>query len=544
MSSSDRTSTARRRRWGQVAAVSLLTALIGALVGVVVAFVTPAHVEIVGSDTRIWLQPGHAVDQFGVTGVVTLKRPTTRAVLGEPLGVHAVLELDTSVFLTKAGKINTDVLPAYIQAYSDPHQLVGDIQHALLMHLLWCALGWAGAALLLVGARRGYRRWRASYDRAHFPDGRARSATRAYRAPERTWLRRAAGAVVFTLLLAAIPSGRWHPPSPGQVQANPILADTPLAGVEVDGLLRPALVAARDYIRTYFGQTDKYYSALREKLLARLATAAPALPGGEHITQLGFVTDRHCNTGMDRVIVALMEHFGVTTLVSAGDDAFSGTFSFESACTRGLAQQTRKAGIEVVVAAGNHDSAQTIADEKAQGMTTLTGPVESVNGMRFIGSPDPRSSRYGAGIQPSSERAQHAVTDEQGRQVGAKACSAQPPVIAVLHDPRAGAQALRHGCGKVTVALDGHTHEQAGPVDVPLPDGSVGQAFTGGSAGGAPGQGAVDRTFASRLTVGPLNHDAFANIVSFDRAAGRIVAVTTFGFTPDQNIEVTQQNPG
>ena len=32
---------------------------------------------------------------------------------------------------------------------------------------------------------------------------------------------------------------------------------------------------------------------------------------------------------MDRVVVALLEHFEVTTLVSAGDDAFSGTFGFE-----------------------------------------------------------------------------------------------------------------------------------------------------------------------------------------------------------------------
>jgi hypothetical protein len=37
---------------------------------------------------------------------------------------------------------------------------------------------------------------------------------------------------------------------------------------------------------------------------------------------------------MDRVIVALAQHFDIHLLVSGGDDAFSGSFPFEAAARR------------------------------------------------------------------------------------------------------------------------------------------------------------------------------------------------------------------
>jgi hypothetical protein len=112
----------------------------------------------------------------------------------------------------------------------------------------------------------------------------------------------------------------------------------------------------------------------------------------------------------------------------------------------------------------------------------------------------------------------------------------------VLHDPLAGQAAIQHGCGRVTLALDGHTHKQAGPTAVPEPEGGgTAYQFTGASSGGAPTESAVERTFASRLTVGPLNHDARVNLVTVDKRTGALVAVTEFRFTPEQTITVAQQ---
>ncbi|SHF60112.1 Predicted phosphohydrolase, MPP superfamily [Jatrophihabitans endophyticus] len=520
----------------------LLLAVVGAVLGLIGGVVTPAHVEIAGSDTRVWLEPGETVDRIGVTGLVTLTRASSRTLAGEPVGVRAVIDFDAAQLVSN-GRLNTDVVPAYVAAYSDPEQLVSDVRHELIWHLVRWVVGGAVAVLLVTGAWWWYRRWRRSFDHTHDPDGAARATSRAYRRPERTWTVRIAGALVVVLVVALVPSGRAHLPAPRRVVGNPVLAGTPLADVEVSGLLSPALVAARNYIRTYAGQTDAYYDTLRDRLLARLDTGTVTLPvgtAGQDVASFGFVADRHCNIGMDRVTVALLRRLGVHTLVSAGDDAFSGSFAFESVCTRNLAQQSRRADITDVMVGGNHDSPRTVRDERDQGMKTLEKDVVETDGLRFVGSPDPRTSRYGEGIRPATAAGRTRALDQQAQGIARVACSATAPLIAVAHDPTVGEQVLRDGCGKVTLALDGHTHQQAGPESVPLTGGGEGSQFTGGSAGGAPGEAAVDRTFASSLTVGPLHHDAFVYVVGVDRKSGALVGITEFRFTPDQQISIVQ----
>jgi predicted phosphodiesterase len=529
---------------GRVAARLVAVALIGAFAGLVIAVFTPAKVEIAGSSASVWLKIGRDYDQFGIDQVLSGKRVTTRSVLGEPIGVHADLHLDASELTDSAGNFNVDVLPAYIQAYSDPEQLVAEIRRALLVHFLAFAGIGAAAAALLWCARTAHRAWRAGYDRVHYPDRAARASARAYRAPERRLARRTTAALVAVVVLDAVPASVAAGHRPPPVTADPIFAGTPLAGVEVSGLLKPAIVAAQSYIQTYFQQTNTYYDELRAALDKRLAADPIELPGDETSVRLGFVTDRHCNIGMDRVVVALLKHFDVSTLVSAGDDAFSGTFGFESACTRNLADKTERAHIGDVFVGGNHDSPRTIAAEADQGITTLTGKVTTVHGLRFIGIPDPRTSRYGQGIVPSSDAAQAKLLTAQGDAAGRTACDASGPVIAVLHDPLAGMTALEHGCGKVVLALDGHTHKQADPVPVDLPEAGTGYQLTGGSAGGAPTESQVESTFASRLTVGPLNHDAWVSIVTVDGLSGALQGVTTFHFTPAQDVMITQRSIG
>ncbi|MGH8861135.1 MAG: hypothetical protein ACRDVG_07845, partial [Jatrophihabitantaceae bacterium] len=510
-------------------AVRLLgLALVGMIVGLVLAVATPAKLEVAGSSTSLYLKIGRGYDQFGVEGVLTGKHATTRAVLGEPVGVQGDLELDASELTDSSGQFNVDILPAYIQAYSDTDQLVRDARQALVLHFaVFAVLGAAGAAAL-GAARRGYRAWRHSYDRTHWPDrADVRAAARAYRAPERRMARRAAFVLIALVVFETMPSSVAAPGTDPSIVGTPIFAGTPLDGVEVDGLLRPALVAAESYIEKYFEQTNTYYDQLRTRLEDYLAANPVQLPGDENSVQLGLVSDRHCNIGMDRVIVAMLDHFGVHTLVSAGDDAFSGSFGFEAACTRNLADKTVRADISDVFVGGNHDSPGSIADERHQGITTLTGDVVHTGELRFVGVPDPRTSRYGHGIVPSSDAAQQALLTAQGEAAGRTACGSSGPVIAVLHDPLAGRTALEHGCGKIVLALDGHTHKEGEPTTVRLPDAGTGYQFTSGSTGGAPTESAIESTFASQLTVGPLNHDAWMNIVTVDAATGQLQGATT-----------------
>lgn len=517
--------------------------LVGAVIGLSLAIGTPAHLQIVGGSTSVWLKFGRPYDQIAVRGLVTLKRPTPRSVVGEAVGLRAVLDLDASQLVNPKGEFDTRVLPAYIQAYSDPTQIVVDVRSALIRHLALFVAAGAATGLLLVASRSGYRRWRRAYDRAHWPDAHTRHVAVAYRRPERRAIRQTFQGLVVLTSIAALPSAVRHAPTSPAIHAEALFDGTPLAGTEVRGLLRPAMYAVRSTIRTYFGETDTYYSALEDKLTAQLDESPVVVPGGDDVVQMGFVTDRHCNIGMDRVIVALLQKLNVHILVSGGDDAFSGSFAFETACTSGLAQRSAKAKITDVFVAGNHDSPATIAAESTAGIRTLDGTTAEAGGLRFLGLPDPRTSRYSQGIVPPGSAAQHAVVERQGRQVGRLACASNGPIIAVLHDPKAGEAALLGGCGHVTLALDGHTHAQDGPTAFGLPGGGTGYRFVGASSGGAPSETGVVRTLASRLTVGPLNHNASVEIVSVERSTGRLVGVTVFRFTSQQQISVSQLTP-
>ena len=529
------------RRSLRVTAAALVALVAGAIAGLIGALATPAHVEIAGADAQIRLHVGRSYDELSLSGVLTGKRATTRALAGEPVGVGISLQLDASTFTTSDGSFDANVLPAYIQAYSDPEQLAHELQWAVTKHaLVWCGTC-AALALGVLTAGSAYRSRRARRDRVL--DSGQRRLVRAYWAPERAFARRVATGAVIVLTLSAVPSGTYRPPHRPTITGNPSLADTPLAGTQVGGLLRPALTALESYIRTYFSDTVSYYDTLEAKLVDQLDAGTVVLPEGDDVEHLLFVTDRHCNIGMDRVIVALAEHFGITVLVSSGDDAFSGSFAFEAACTANLASKSQEAGMTDVFVGGNHDSPTTLAKEAEQKIKVLDSGIMDVDGLRFVGVPDPRTSRYGKGIEPASSAAQARLIRQQGEAAGKLACGADGPVIVVLHDPAAGQLALRSGCGKARVALDGHTHVQSGPTPVPLADGVTGYQFTGASTGGAPTEQSVVRTFASRLTVGPLNHDATINIVSVDRSTGALLQVNECHITPEQDITFEQQSP-
>lgn len=515
--------------------VVLGLAVIGAIIGVF----TPAHMEIAGSEAAIQLHPGRAYDEVALSGnVLTGKRATARAFLGEPLGVTIRLDLDPSTFVTPDGSFNADVVPAYVQAYSDPEQLGKDVGWAVAKHLLlWIEAGAIVGGLVVTGyqARQWWRR--RQLDQL---SGRQRRTAHWVWSRDGTLRRRTATAVVLAFVLLSLPSAAGRHRSPPRIVGDPILASTPLAGTQVGGLLSPALGALQKYIETYFAETDSYYDQLRDKVLATAAEERIGLPGGSNVVHLMFVTDRHCNIGMDRVIVALAQHFDIKLLVSGGDDDFSGSFPFESACTENLAAKSQQAGMTDVFVSGNHDSAMTRTDEAKQHIKVLDDNVISAGGLTFIGIHDPRRSRYGQGIVPSALPAQFRLLRIQGDAAGKLACQATAPVIAVLHDPRAGAAAIRTGCHKVTLALDGHTHLQIGPTRIGTAHGVIAYRFVGGSTGGAPGEGTVERSFASQLTVGPLNHDASMNIVSVNQVSGALIGVTVCHMTPDQTVTFQQ----
>lgn len=530
-------------RVARPAAWVLATLVAGAAAGLAIGLATPTHLQIAGTDATVRLAVGQRYDELEFTGLLSGRRAADHAVLGEPVGVNVRLNLDAASFVNVDGSFDPRVLPAYIQTYSNPEQVADDARRALAAHLLrWVGAGVAVAVLAIVG-RRGYVGWRRRHD-VQAPHGQQMRATAlAYRAPERRLVRRTALVGVVAVALLAVPSSSFRATPPPPIVPTSLLDGTPLAGAQVSGPLLPVFDAAEAYIRKYFADTNTYYEQVRAALLEQLDAAPPVLTTSDanaDAIHIGFVTDRHCNTGMDRVIVTLLQRLDVSVLVSGGDDSFSGSFAFESACTSGLASATERAHISDVFVGGNHDSPMTLADEKQQGIEVLDGEPVSAGGLTFVGLPDPRTSRYGQGIRPESQQLQDRLVLGVGVQAGKVACDTDRPVIAVLHDPRSGRAALENGCGNVVLALDGHTHVQDGPDAVPLPDGTTGHAFTGASTGGAPSDRTIEESFASSLTVGPLHHDATINILTVDRATGRLLGTTICRITPDQTISFEQ----
>jgi hypothetical protein len=516
--------------------------LIGAATGCLVGILTPAHVEIAGTDAQVELRIGQTQDEAVLSGdLLTARRPTSRSVLGEPVGVTVALHLDPSTFVAPDGSFNADVIPVYIQAFSDPAQTRSDIVRAVVRHLLlWATVGTVVAVALSLLTKLA-RRWRNLQLELIEADTGRRLAP--YFTAQRRVLRLAAIGVIVLVVLMLVPSAAPLRRPEREPRPEALLAGTPFAGLEVGGLLRPALVAVRNYIATYFSDTNSYYDELRTTVRSELDRQAVTLPQGPELEHFLYVTDRHCNIGMDRVIVALAQHFHISVLVSGGDDDFSGSFSFEAACTRNLAEKSQRAGMTDVFVAGNHDSQLTLDAERQQHIKVLDRSAVEVDGLTFVGAPDPRTSRYGQGIRPSSSAAQLRLVTAQGASTADIACSTAPPVIAVLHDPAAGETALTDGCGHALLALDGHTHKQAGPTPVPVANGSTGYRFVGGSAGGAPYGESTSQSFTSALTVGPLNHDASLNIVTVDKTTGALAGITVCRITPDQTVTFEQFAP-
>ena len=179
----------------------------GGLIGLLLAVRTPARLDVVGGATSVWIEVGKSYDQVVVRGLVTLSRATPRAVAGEPLGVRAVVDVDATQLVDDKGQFDARVLPAYVQAYSDPAQILSAVRWALIRHLLLFTVVGALIGLVLSWVRPAYRRWRTIYDREHWPDRSARDLALRYHRPERGAAGRAAQLVLVLALVAVLPSG-------------------------------------------------------------------------------------------------------------------------------------------------------------------------------------------------------------------------------------------------------------------------------------------------------------------------------------------------
>jgi hypothetical protein len=332
--------THRVRRALGMAAAALTFGVIGAGAGLAIAANHETDLEIAGTPAQIETTTNTYNELSIDNNVLTLQIPASgnQKVLGQPVGVHLNLDVDISQFMGKDGKLNTPALTAYGTLFGDLKQIETDATSALLRHDGEGAGLGALVGIALYGARRGRKSWQEHQDLLHPEDA---TAARRHNEPLQTFRRRTAIVLAVAGAVSTLPASTAHAPKPAVIQADIAFNDTPLEGAQIDGALAPIVRFGENFIAKEITDINTSYDTLAKNQDNYLQTNPIELPTGPEVRNLLFVTDRHCNDGMDRVIVRLAQRLGVPTIVSGGDDAFSGSFSFESGCTSDIAERAK-----------------------------------------------------------------------------------------------------------------------------------------------------------------------------------------------------------
>lgn len=239
------------------------------------------------------------------------------------------------------------------------------------------------------------------------------------------------------------------------------------------------------------------------------------------------VTDRHDNIGMDPVARAVADRAQAKLLIDLGDDTSSGQ-SWESFSLNSLAREFR--GFEIVSVAGNHDTGATVLKQmKEKDFTVLDGRPVTVDGIRFLGSSDPRSSGLTAGYNGDESDNIKAI-GTQDDALTKVACDDGEVTVIAVHSPSSAKLAAKSGCADLV--LSGHLHRQVGPTAVTGLNGRSTTTLSTGSTGGA--------VYAFALG-SKLRRSAQVTIVTFDD--GVPVGLQPVTFEPGGIITVAEYAP-
>lgn len=520
-----------RRTGRRVARVLLvlLAAVLCAAAGAVLATMSlPTRTQVGGARASVTLNlSNHITVDPGSRTLLSYRRPS-------PLrwvGIHAVVESFGVGFTPQHGlTLDPELAAHYAQFFGNPRQDQANIRAGILHR---AEAGAATGALLVIALAVGL-------PRAH--------RRRVARHPEVQHalevLRHRYGRPVAVVAALAV-AGLAAAIAPGVVRGetvritpDPVLADSPFAGGQVDGALAGPVELAAQAVTGRITESNHYYNRLRTQVAAALAAdqAALATPRGDRDVLV--VSDLHCNYGMYRVIGEVARQLRLRLVLDAGDNAFSGSFAFEASCNTLLAQALPR-GTDIVLAPGNHDSPLTDRAAAKAGFTVLAGAPVTVSGLRILGAPDPRTSRYGQGLQPADGRAQQTLLGVQAYQLATAACQARaagsPVDVSLVHDPQVAASIAGSGCG-VGLSVAGHTHRlrPLAPLDAKDP---AAQVLTEGSSGGA---GIAQE---GQLTVvGPLLDVATMSVLRYDRD-NHLIGSYDLQVHPDATVDIGALRP-
>jgi predicted phosphodiesterase len=244
-------------------------------------------------------------------------------------------------------------------------------------------------------------------------------------------------------------------------------------------------------VREAFNKANTLSDRLRHiagdinRLYGRINTLESVRPDEDAI-QILHISDIHNNPAAVDFVLELAERFQVKMVIDTGDLTDFGS-PLETRLTSGLAQLK----VPYLFVAGNHDSFETVdaVRRDLRGITLQDQPV-TVEGLRFLGIPDPSSLRHGPGsVDTSPEGIEAARTQLQTLFDQTK----PPPHIVCVHNPRIASALM----GKARLILCGHMHR------VSLEEGQ-GTVLCNAGTTGAAGLRYLDRVEGVPLTAAIL----------------------------------------
>ena len=453
---------------------------------------------------------GVVVVDFGPLGTLRVDSP-----LPAPLGVHIVVgeipagvtEVDPSNAL---GALSTDA-QRYVQFFADPQTSLNVAERALVDDaIVRAVLAWLVlmAAPWLVGALLGRAR--------------RRDLARAVRPHLARAVALAVATVAGILGLTASGPAPFQPQAHGEVAA--VFDSTALAGARITGRLASVIDTYGRYAVKAYRDNQEFYARAEASFEGAWQVRAAVLPygsaaasrSGDGPVTLLMVSDLHCNTGMAALIRRAAQLSGASIIVNAGDSTIDGT-AVESACVDAFARAAPR-GVTTVVADGNHDSDLTAEQERAVGDKVLTGEPVKIDGITFLGAPDPRATRIGAGTTQVGTETAAGLADR----LATTACAAGDIDVLLIHDPSIGAETLDRGCAPLQ--LSGHLHQRVGPEVV-----GKGVLYVSASTAGA---------VYGQPTIGPLRGIAEMTVFRFDPNTHQMLDRLFIRVFPDAHAEV------
>ena len=442
--------------------------------------------------------------------------PQIRVPADAPLGFGVDIRLGDSEITDLDQLIARDAVIA-----SQPQGEIASVRSTIISMMIDAAMRALGVALLAVLI--AVLAWRA------IGQTRRRAIWASARHPRRRQVVGAVGVALITiaaLVLVAVPE-RPRSDEETWVPIDWVVPELPsdkvLDQVEIaqGASTRGSRAIVEGALKTYRDSVSFY---------GRLAVSAAATtvrtPLDGETTAL-VVTDRHDNIGMDPVARAIADRAGARMLIDLGDDTSNGG-SWETFSINSLAREFRD--FEVVAIAGNHDTGPTVRQQmEDKGFTVLDGKPVTVDGIRFLGGSDPRSSGLTAGYNGDASENSIAMR-QQAEQLAQAACDDGEVNVVAVHSPSSGARAAASGCADLV--LSGHLHRQVGPTTINGANGRTTTTLTTGTTGGA---------FFAFALGSKLRREAQVTIVTF--ADGKPVGLQPVSFEPGGIIRVADYSP-